>query len=157
MSSSRFKESSTKPQREGKNIYRTLLLAQKFQINTLNSKKHTHSQLNRLKKKKLTQRANKKVYEPNLNECRLDLKREKNPFSRINITTLIQAVLYLYRNVFINVQSLLIRIKVIDYYTISGCLKGNSFVPARSKTNTKGASAVPAGKTSKKGRFGSVL
>lgn len=58
--------------------------------------------------------------------------------------TLIQAVLYLYRNVFINVQSLLIRIKVIDYYTISGCLKGNSFVPAHSKTKTKGANAVAA-------------
>lgn len=64
--------------------------------------------------------------------------------------TLIQAVLYLYRNVFINVQSLLIRIKVIDYYTISGCLKGNSFVPARSKTNTKGANAVAVEKTSKR-------
>lgn len=33
VSSSRFKESSTKPPKEGKNIYRTLSLAQNFQIN----------------------------------------------------------------------------------------------------------------------------
>lgn len=37
---------------------------------------------------------------------------------------LIQAmILYLYRNVFINVQCLVIMIKVFYYYTISGFLK----------------------------------
>lgn len=52
--------------------------------------------------------------------------------------TLIQAmILYLYRNVLINVQCLVIRIKVIYYYTISGFLKIMlfiGFVPAHSKT-----------------------
>lgn len=112
----------------------------------LNKFKETHAHAHLLSStalKKFNQRTDE-INEQNLNECRLDLKRggKKSLFKNFNITTLIQAVLYLYRNVFINVQCLLIRIKVIDYSTISGCLKDNSFVPARSKTNTGGANSV---------------
>lgn len=51
-------------------------------------------------------------------------------------------ILYLYRNVLINVQCLVLRIKVIYYYTISvlfflKILRFIGFVPARSKTKSQ--------------------
>lgn len=50
----------------------------------LNKFKETHTHILNLLKKKLTQRSNKKAYEPNLNECRLALKRgRKIPFQEL--------------------------------------------------------------------------